>query len=159
MNILIRIKKMCGRLGRKYGGRPFQVVRKFIYDSHRNLSRFIPETRAIIGIYRKSFGDRNSEDARFYAPYIGVLPKAEKKKKSKKEEAVEETAQAEAAEEDVESTDAAAVAESVEGIPHGAENLLWKCKLLSGFQWKKSNPGGYGERKLSAEDPGCLPII
>lgn len=81
MNILIRIKKMCGRLGRKYGGRPFQVVRKFIYDSHRNLSRFIPETRAIIGIYRKSFGDRNSEDARFYAPYIGVLPKADLTKK------------------------------------------------------------------------------
>lgn len=76
MNILIRIKKTCGRLGRKYGGRPFQIVRKFIYDSHRNLSKFIPETRAIIGIYKKNFRDKESEDARFYEPYIGVSAKA-----------------------------------------------------------------------------------
>lgn len=77
MNILVRIKKMCGRLGRRYGGRPFQVVRKFIYDSQRNLSKFIPEIWAIIGIYRKNFRDRDGEDARFYEPYIGVPAKAD----------------------------------------------------------------------------------
>lgn len=32
-SFLIKIKKTLGSLGRRYGGKPFQMVRKFIYDS------------------------------------------------------------------------------------------------------------------------------
>lgn len=69
MNPAVKVKKCIGRLGRRYGGRPFQAVRKLCYDSLR-----LPgESCAIAGIWLKRFF-RDSEDSRFYAPYLEAPP-------------------------------------------------------------------------------------
>ena len=60
-------EKTVGRLGRRYGGRPFQTVRKLCYDS----LRLMPEIRAVFGLWRKDFADKGSEDALFYDRYLG----------------------------------------------------------------------------------------
>ena len=67
MKAAVKVKKAVGRLGRRYGGRPFQTVRKLCYDS----LRLMPEIRAVFGLWRKDFTDKGSEDALFYDRYLG----------------------------------------------------------------------------------------
>lgn len=59
-------KKIIGSIGRRYGGRPFQVVRKFVYDTI-----LIPSQVAeIIGLYLKK-PRHNSDNQIFYDKYYG----------------------------------------------------------------------------------------
>lgn len=74
MNPLIRLKKMVGSLGRRYGGRPFQVVRGFCYDS----LAFARQVHEVTYLWRKKFkpGSQNSEYcAKYYTAGGGHVAK------------------------------------------------------------------------------------
>ena len=65
MNPLIRIKKMIGAAGRRYGGRPFEIIRKSIYDT----IHFCDETREIFRVYLKKKGKKGSDDEVVFKTY------------------------------------------------------------------------------------------
>ena len=54
-------KKIIGSLGRKYGGRPFQIFRKFVYDTLELPS----QAQSIISIAKKEY-KANTTDNEFY---------------------------------------------------------------------------------------------
>lgn len=81
INSNLNPKKIIGRLGRKYGGRPFQVVRKFFYDSAALMGQAYEISYLRRGRYAPSH--RDSRFLKKYYPQIDGPEHSENKKLNK----------------------------------------------------------------------------
>lgn len=62
-------KKIIGHLGRRYGGKPFLIIRKICYDT----ADFVQDVSEILDIRQKRY-PKNSEEEQFYNQYYTDSP-------------------------------------------------------------------------------------